>query len=92
MKIEDDKLNDFFNHYFNQYYSPQTVSSLSESEFFLNWGVELKNYKSPTMNYLKPIKDYGFVKKYEIICLAFPYVSNLRPEQIETSLFLSSVE
>ncbi len=34
------------------------------------------------MNYIKAIKDYGFIKKYEIICSAMPYVTNIRPEQL----------
>jgi hypothetical protein len=59
--------------------------------FFSKCGVDLKLYKSPTMNYIKPIKDYGFLKRYDAICNAMPYISALRPEQVEVQLILSII-
>lgn len=95
MTIPEDKLNDFFNNFFliNNECSVEysTVPDKVNHQLFLNWGLDFKNYKSPTSNTPKSIRDYGFVKKYEVICSALPYVTSSRPEQIQTERLLSII-
>lgn len=40
---------------------------------------DLHIYKTLNMNFTKSIKDYGFMKKYEIVCSILPYVSATKP-------------
>lgn len=55
-------------------------------------GLDFKNYKAPSINCPKPIKEFGFMKKYEFILSSLPYVSASRAEQVDVELLTSLIE
>lgn len=89
MKICEKKLNDFLNFYLGALDKNNdslcTISSLIADKFNLGC------YKSPSMNFIKVIKDYGFIRKYEVVCHAVPYVSAIRPDLMEVKYIIELI-